>query len=74
MKASDDDDGINGLITYNISRGLNNDHFSIEKDSGVIRTAKVLDYETINSYEIYVTGNHCSLLEFLYMFTSCDIL
>ena len=50
--AIDDDSG--DTLTYSLS-GTNNADFSISSSSGVITTAKILDYETVTSYSLTVS-------------------
>lgn len=56
MKAKDVDEGVNSEIHYSITGGVHQDYFTIDADSGLITTAKKLDYETRQSYLIDVTG------------------
>ena len=56
MKATDADDGENSKIKYSLTGGDNNNHFSIDQDSGLIKTATQLDYESKKSYLLVVTG------------------
>lgn len=56
VAANDPDEGNNGKITYKITGGQNRSHFSIERDTGWIRTAHVLDYERKNFYMLDVIG------------------
>ena len=50
--AIDDDSG--DTLTYSLS-GTNNADFTISSSSGVITTAKILDYETVTSYSLTVS-------------------
>ena len=50
--AIDDDSG--DTVTYSLS-GTNNADFAISSSSGVITTAKILDYETVTSYSLTVS-------------------
>ena len=50
--AIDDDSG--DTLTYSLS-GTNNADFAISSSSGVITTAKILDYETVTSYSLTVS-------------------
>ena len=56
MIANNPDEGDNGKITYSITGGENRNNFSIEGDTGFVRTATALDYEKISSYLLDVTG------------------
>ncbi|KAH8294616.1 hypothetical protein KR018_000432 [Drosophila ironensis] len=53
VHATDADEGINAEITYSIPADI---PFSINATSGEIRTAKELDYETLNEYKFVVTA------------------
>ncbi|XP_078684144.1 protein dachsous-like [Branchiostoma floridae x Branchiostoma belcheri] len=50
ITALDADAGTNGVLTYNIPRGVAEDRFTIEEQTGVIRTAFRLDREEQDSY------------------------
>ena len=50
--AIDDDSG--DTLTYSLS-GTNNADFTISSSSGVITTAKILDYETVTLYSLTVS-------------------
>ncbi|XP_035681485.1 protein dachsous-like [Branchiostoma floridae] len=50
ITALDADAGTNGVLTYNIPRGVAEDRFTIEEQTGVIRTAFRLDREEKDSY------------------------
>lgn len=54
VKAKDDDTGINAKISYSFARPVS--EFSIDSDSGVIRTAAALDKETKGSYTLTITA------------------
>ena len=64
VAATDVDEGINAKITYSITGGQNRSHFNIDGDTGVIRTASVLDFEKINVYFLNVTGKIVDLILF----------
>ncbi|XP_055373712.1 cadherin-99C [Condylostylus longicornis] len=53
VHATDEDEGINAKITYSIPAEI---PFTINPDSGEIRTTKKLDYETQNEYKFVVTA------------------
>ena len=59
MKATDKDEGLNGKIKYSITAGVKKEHFAIDEDTGMIKTAAKLDYETKTSYQLTVKGNLC---------------
>ncbi|KAM3926570.1 LOW QUALITY PROTEIN: protocadherin gamma-B1-like [Leptodactylus fuscus] len=56
VSASDEDEGVNAQITYTITTMADNilQTFTIDSQSGEIRTKKSLDYETTKYYEISV--------------------
>ena len=54
VKATDQDDGVNGKIDYDIIEGDPENMFKIEKSSGSITVAKNLDYEKIPVYNIVI--------------------
>ena len=54
LTASAIDDDIGDTLTYSLS-GTNNADFTISSSSGVITTAKILDYETVTSYSLTVS-------------------
>ena len=53
IKATDKDIGENGRVTYSVN---NNDAFTIEADTGVIKTLKALDREEKLQYELEITA------------------
>ncbi|XP_028398312.1 protocadherin Fat 4-like [Dendronephthya gigantea] len=57
VKAEDADEGENGKIKYSLTGGTDKDHFSIDQDSGLIKTAIQLDYESKKSYLLVVTAS-----------------
>lgn len=56
VSASDRDAGSNAEIAYKFTSGTNQDYFSLDVNSGVLTTAKKLDYETIQAYSFTVTA------------------
>ena len=54
IKATDQDEGVNGEIEYNIIKGDPNAMFKIDKSTGSISVAKQLDYEQIPVYNIVI--------------------
>ena len=62
VKARDADEGLNSQIKYSITAGSKKEHFSIDEDTGLIKTAAKLDFETTRSYQLTVTGrvNWCN--------------
>ena len=54
LTASAIDDDSRDTVTYSLS-GTNNADFAISSSSGVITTAKILDYETVTSYSLTVS-------------------
>ncbi len=54
VKATDQDNGLNGAIQYSIVRGDPKAMFAIDKVSGSISVQKALDYEKIPVYNIIV--------------------
>lgn len=51
--------GHNGRIEYSIAAGDDNNDFEIERN-GTIRTKRVLDRETIPTYNLVVTAKDCA--------------
>ncbi|GBP49666.1 Cadherin-related tumor suppressor [Eumeta japonica] len=56
VKASDDDNGPNGIIRYIISSGNENKEFKIDHITGVISILKPLDYDTVQEYRLNITA------------------
>ena len=54
--ATDTDAGSNAKITYEITGGLFRGNFTIEADSGFVKTTSPLDYERLDKYELMVTA------------------
>ncbi|KAK3109056.1 hypothetical protein FSP39_021996 [Pinctada imbricata] len=52
--ASDSDSGTDGDLTYSITSGNSGSEFTIDSASGIIYTAKTLDYESTTSYTLTV--------------------
>ncbi|XP_069162090.1 protocadherin-like wing polarity protein stan isoform X3 [Procambarus clarkii] len=53
IKASDADAGLNGRVVYSFVGGDNgNGAFSLDPTSGVVRTARLLDRETVEQYSL----------------------
>ncbi|XP_060561268.1 LOW QUALITY PROTEIN: protocadherin Fat 1-like [Ruditapes philippinarum] len=52
--ATSKDTGINAKISYYIQAGNDKDKFSVDPDTGVIRTAGVLNHETVPGYVLTV--------------------
>ncbi|XP_071949334.1 protein dachsous-like [Antedon mediterranea] len=53
-KALDEDTGIYGSLTYSIQGGDGQDFFSINSDTGEVRTLASFDYETTSIYRIHI--------------------
>ena len=60
VTANDPDSGDVGKLTYTLS-GTNVDSFDIDATTGQIKTAVPLDYDTMSSYTVNVTGTDPSL-------------
>ncbi|MCI4394856.1 hypothetical protein PGIGA_G00173570 [Pangasianodon gigas] len=58
VNAHDPDFDSNGLVAYEINRLQSNsdEFFIIDKNTGIIRVNKILDYETRSSFELVVTA------------------
>ncbi|CAH0406955.1 unnamed protein product [Chilo suppressalis] len=56
VKASDEDEGPNGIIRYSISPGNAGKEFHIHPISGVISILRSLDYDTIQEYRLNITA------------------
>uniref|UniRef100_T1JKF2 Cadherin domain-containing protein n=1 Tax=Strigamia maritima TaxID=126957 RepID=T1JKF2_STRMM len=54
VTATDRDEGQNGRLRYTIVAGDRNRNFLVAEDSGILRVAKQLDYETKNMYVLTV--------------------
>ena len=51
MNATDKDSSNNAQLVFSIVLG-SQDHFTIDPNTGVVRTAVTLDYETITRYDV----------------------
>lgn len=56
VKASDEDEGPNGIVRYSISSGNMAKEFQIHPISGVISIMRSLDYDTIQEYRLNITA------------------
>ncbi|XP_059046362.1 cadherin-related tumor suppressor [Achroia grisella] len=56
IKASDEDDGPNGIIRYAISSGNAGKEFQIHPITGTISILRPLDYDTIQEYRLNITA------------------
>lgn len=56
VKASDEDDGPNGIVRYVISSGNEGKQFHINPISGAITILLPLDYDTIQEYRLNITA------------------
>ncbi|XP_015235138.1 PREDICTED: protocadherin-12 isoform X1 [Cyprinodon variegatus] len=54
VKASDRDQGLNGKVSYQIKRPIDQESFSIHPTTGIIRVLRSLDYEEFHSYSFLV--------------------
>lgn len=54
--ATDNDEGTNSAITYTITAGENNAHFSLDPATGVIKSNSVLDASTQSLYYLTVSA------------------
>ncbi|GAB6027296.1 hypothetical protein CHUAL_001579 [Chamberlinius hualienensis] len=54
VSATDQDEGLNSRLRYSIVAGDKNHDFTISEDSGIVRVANDLDYETKSSYTLTV--------------------
>ena len=54
--ATDADIGSNGNVTYEITSGLFKGNFSVEAESGFIKSTNPLDFEQLAMYELFVTA------------------
>ena len=57
VMATDLDVGVNGMILYHIVTGNDNNHFSINKTSGIISSIKPLDHSFIGFYKLKVRAS-----------------
>jgi hypothetical protein len=51
MNATDKDSSNNAQLVFSIVLG-SHDHFAIDANTGVVKTAETLDYETITRYDV----------------------
>ena len=56
VTADDDDDGVNGQVSYYITGGDTEGLFSIDENEGYLKIAKALDYETVTEHRLNVTA------------------
>ncbi|KAG7305888.1 hypothetical protein JYU34_008433 [Plutella xylostella] len=56
VKATDDDDGPNGIVRYSISAGNQGKEFKINPVSGVISIVLPLDFDTIQEYRLNISA------------------
>ncbi|XP_025835928.1 cadherin-related tumor suppressor [Agrilus planipennis] len=56
VSASDNDQGPNGMIRYEISGGNERKEFSIDSVSGAITISQPLDYDTVQEYRLNITA------------------
>ncbi|ESO93788.1 hypothetical protein LOTGIDRAFT_105163 [Lottia gigantea] len=61
LRATDDDDGLNGQVQYLITGGDSEKYFTIGKTTGAITTVKKLDYETKKVYSLDITARDMGL-------------
>ncbi|XP_012709107.2 protocadherin-12 isoform X1 [Fundulus heteroclitus] len=54
VKASDDDQGLNGKVSYQIKGLIEQEHFSIHPTTGIIRVLRSLNYEESQNYSFIV--------------------
>ncbi|XP_063532868.1 cadherin-related tumor suppressor [Cydia strobilella] len=57
VKASDDDEGPNGIVRYAISSGNVGKDFAVDPVSGTISILRPLDYDTIQEYRLNITAS-----------------
>ncbi|XP_023209477.1 protocadherin Fat 1-like, partial [Centruroides sculpturatus] len=50
VSASDNDSGLNSMLSYRINEKFDNEYFKIDHNTGAIRTKLPLDYEEINEF------------------------
>uniref|UniRef100_T1JHZ3 Uncharacterized protein n=1 Tax=Strigamia maritima TaxID=126957 RepID=T1JHZ3_STRMM len=56
VKATDQDRGLNGKVTYQIINGNHDQVFAIDENTGVVRIVKGLDYEVMQDYILNITA------------------
>ncbi|CAG9785684.1 unnamed protein product [Diatraea saccharalis] len=56
VKASDEDEGPNGIVRYSISSGNTGKEFDIHPITGIISILSPLDYDTIPEYRLNITA------------------
>lgn len=56
VKASDEDDGPNGIVRYSISSGNTGKEFQIHPILGTISILRSLDFDTIQEYRLNITA------------------
>lgn len=56
VKASDEDEGPNGIVRYSISSGNAGQEFQIHPISGAISILRPLDFDTIQEYRLNITA------------------
>ncbi|KAJ8730776.1 hypothetical protein PYW08_002189 [Mythimna loreyi] len=56
VKASDEDEGPNGIVRYSISSGNAGQEFQIHPISGAISIYRPLDFDTIQEYRLNITA------------------
>lgn len=56
LAATDEDEGVNGFVTYSIS-GPNASSFHINQQNGNVQTLRVFDRESESSFELVVTAS-----------------
>lgn len=57
VKASDEDDGPNGIVRYAIASGNAGKVFKIHPVSGAISTLRALDYDTVQEYRLNISAH-----------------
>lgn len=58
--ASDDDEGVNGVITYSVISDWANDVFNVDPHTGAFSLTGKLDYEEVSdAYNARSFKNHC---------------
>ncbi|KAL4715527.1 hypothetical protein ACJJTC_009153 [Scirpophaga incertulas] len=56
IKASDEDDGPNGIVRYTISSGNIGKEFDIHPITGAVSILRSLDYDTVKEYRLNITA------------------
>uniref|UniRef100_A0A0N5A589 Cadherin domain-containing protein n=1 Tax=Parastrongyloides trichosuri TaxID=131310 RepID=A0A0N5A589_PARTI len=56
IKAIDEDNGVNGMVTYKIISNVESQYFSVDMFTGIIRTTKSLDAEKAKYQLFYVSA------------------